>query len=146
MCKKSKNMNKMEQTTNVNAVSRISQGTVFKGEMTSPNDIRIDGHFEGDIRSEGKVVIGEGAFFKGKITCNDLDFWGKAEGDAIVRGILSLHSGCEVSGSVRTQKLFVELGSSFDGSCSMLKGEEAASAAFGGGAAAEKLVADKEKA
>ena len=28
---------------NVNEVSRISAGTVIKGEINSPNDLRIDG-------------------------------------------------------------------------------------------------------
>lgn len=131
-------MNKMEQTTNVNTVSRIAQGTVFKGEMTSPHDIRIDGHFEGDIQSEGKVVIGEAAFFKGKISCNDLDFWGKADTEAVVKGTLSMHSGCVVTGSVRTQKLIVELGSSFDGTCAMLKDAQKAPVAASAAEKAEK--------
>ena len=44
---------------NVNEVSRISTGTVIKGEINSPNDIRIDGVFEGKIFSKGRVVVGE---------------------------------------------------------------------------------------
>lgn len=34
---------------NVNEVSRISTGTVLKGEINSPVDLRIDGIFEGRI-------------------------------------------------------------------------------------------------
>ena len=33
----------MEPTVNVNEVSRISTGTKVKGEISSSNDIRIDG-------------------------------------------------------------------------------------------------------
>ena len=114
-------MSKVEQILNVNTVSRISQGTVFKGVMNSPYDVRVDGEFEGDIMAEGKVVIGENAVFKGKIICKDLDFWGKAEGEVVVKSTLSLHSGCEVKGNVRTQKLFVELGATFNGNCTMME-------------------------
>ena len=41
-----------ETTVNVNEVSRISSGTIIKGEIISPNDIRIDGNFEGKISSK----------------------------------------------------------------------------------------------
>ncbi len=50
-------MAKVEQTVNVNSVSRISSGTFFKGEITSLSDIRIDGDFEGMLYSKGRVVI-----------------------------------------------------------------------------------------
>ena len=46
---------------NVNEVSRISTGTTIKGEISSPNDIRIDGRFEGRISSDGRVVVGDKA-------------------------------------------------------------------------------------
>ena len=112
-------MAKMEQI-NVNTVSRISEGTFFKGTMISPHDIRVDGDFEGDITSEGKVVIGESATFLGNIVCSDLDFWGKVKGDVVVKNTLSLHNGCQINGNLKTRKLYVEMGSSFNGTCTML--------------------------
>ena len=57
----------MEPTVNVNEVSRISTGTVVKGEISSSNDIRIDGTFEGKIKSKGRVVVGEKALIKGDL-------------------------------------------------------------------------------
>ena len=69
-------MAKMENTPNVNSISRISAGTVIKGEILSPCDIRIDGTFEGKLHSKGRVVIGETAVIKGDIFCENLDLWG----------------------------------------------------------------------
>ena len=66
----------MEPNVNVNEVSRISTGTIFKGEISSSNDIRIDGTFEGKIYSKGRVVVGEKARIKGDIICTNVDFWG----------------------------------------------------------------------
>lgn len=116
-------MAKSDQPVNINTISRISQGTCFKGVMTSPSDVRLDGMYEGDIVCEGKVVIGDDARFKGNITCEDLDFWGKAEGEFFVKGTLSMHSGCEIKGDIHTRKLYVELGASFNGNCSMKEDE-----------------------
>ena len=73
-------MAKMEPVVNANAISRISAGTIIKGEIISPCDIRIDGTFEGKIQSKGRVVVGESAHIKGDIVCDSIDLWGKVEG------------------------------------------------------------------
>ena len=51
----------VEPVVNVNEVSRVSSGTIIRGDIYSPNDIRIDGSFEGRIISKCKVVVGENA-------------------------------------------------------------------------------------
>ena len=106
---------------NVNEVSRISTGTVIKGEINSPNDIRIDGVFEGKIFSKGMVVVGEKAEIKGDIVCDNVDFWGKMTGSLFVRDTLTLKDTCSVNGDLHVQRLVVELGAHFDGTCKMLK-------------------------
>lgn len=106
---------------NVNEVSRISTGTVIKGEINSPNDIRIDGVFEGKIFSKGRVVVGEKAEIKGDIVCDNVDFWGKMIGSLFVRDTLTLKDTCSVNGDLHVQRLVVELGAHFDGTCKMLK-------------------------
>lgn len=72
-------------SASVNDISRISAGSVIKGEITSPNDIRIDGTFEGRIFSQAKVVVGEKAVIKGDVICNNADFWGKINGNFFVK-------------------------------------------------------------
>ena len=111
---------------NVNEVSRISAGTVIKGEINSPNDLRIDGRFEGRIVSAGRVVVGEKAEIEGDILCENLDFWGKLTGNIFVRDTLTLKDSCEVKGELHIQRLVVELGAKFDGVCKMLTKEDIA--------------------
>ena len=110
-------MAKPEQTVNVNSISRISAGTVIKGEILSPNDIRIDGTFEGKITSKGRVVLGETAIVKGDIVCNNIDLWGKVDGNVYVKDTLSLKEGCTMNGNLHVRRLSVELGATFNGSC-----------------------------
>ena len=96
----------MEPTVNVNEVSRISTGTVVKGEISSSNDIRIDGTFEGKIKSKGRVVVGEKALIKGDIIC--------------AKDTLSLKSSSKVKGDLHIKRLQVELDAKFDGTCQMI--------------------------
>lgn len=114
----------MEVTVNVNEVSRISFGTIIKGEITSPNDIRVDGSFDGKIVSKGRVVVGEKAVIKGDIVCENLDFWGKMEGGFFVKDTLTLKDGCAVNGDLHIKRLVVELGAKFNGNCKMIDDAE----------------------
>ncbi len=113
-------MAKMEPNVNVNSVSRISAGTVIKGEIDSPFDIRIDGTFEGRIQSKGRVVIGENAVIKGDVICENVDMWGKLDGNVFVKDTLALKNGCAVNGNLHIKRLSVELGSTFNGNCHMI--------------------------
>ncbi len=114
-------MSKMDNNTvNVNEVSRISAGTVFKGELTSPGDIRIDGEFEGRIFSKGRVVVGEKAKVKGDIVCINVDFCGTMTGNFFVKETLTLKAGCQVDGDLNVKRLQVELDAKFNGSCRMI--------------------------
>ena len=113
-------MAKMEPVVNANAISRISAGTVIKGEILSPCDIRIDGTFEGKLQSKGRVVIGESAHIKGDIICDNIDLWGKVEGNVFVKDTLNLKDGCVVNGNLNIRKLSVELGATYNGNCKMI--------------------------
>lgn len=112
----------MEQ--NVNEVSRVSTGSVIKGEIYSPNDIRIDGTFEGKLKSDGRVVVGEKAVINGVIICENLDFQGTMTGQIFVRDSLSLKNGCKVNGDLHIRRLTVELDAMFDGNCKMMNEED----------------------
>ena len=83
-------MAKMEPVVNANSISRISAGTVIKGEILSPSDIR--------------VVIGESAHIKGDIVCDNIDLWGKVEGNVFVKDTLNLKDGCVVNGNLNIRK------------------------------------------
>jgi len=113
-----------QSTVNINMVSRIAADTTIKGEIISPNDIRIDGFFEGKLVSNGRVVIGESAKIKGDIICNNIDIWGNIDGNIYVKDTFSLKEGGEIAGNIQTKRLHIELGSSFNGNCRMISEED----------------------
>jgi cytoskeletal protein CcmA (bactofilin family) len=108
------------EPVNVNEMSRISAGTTFKGEITTPTDIRVDGTFEGKICSKGRVVVGEKAQIKGDIICQNVDFTGTMHGNFYVKDTLSLNSSSKVKGDLHIKRLQVELDARFDGTCQMI--------------------------
>ena len=110
----------MEPNVNVNEVSKVSAGTVIQGEISTPNDIRIDGTFEGKIFSKGRVTVGEKAVVKGDIIGQNVDFLGTIKGDFYVKDTLSLKGGCVVDGDLHIKRLQVELDAKFNGNCKMI--------------------------
>ncbi|MCR4843492.1 MAG: polymer-forming cytoskeletal protein [Bacteroidales bacterium] len=111
----------MDTNTNLNDVNRIASGTVFKGQIISANDIRIDGHFEGRLESKKRLVVGEHAVVNGDIISNNVDFSGRmSSGTLYVEDTLSLKSGCTVNGDVRFKSLQVELGAVINGTCQVI--------------------------
>jgi len=116
---------KPEQTSaNINMVSRVAADTTIKGEIISPNDIRIDGTFEGKLTSNGRVVIGESAHITGDVICSNIDIWGNIDGNIYVKDTFSLKDGGVITGNIQTRRLHIELGSSFNGNCRMITEQE----------------------
>jgi len=115
---------KPEQTSNGSTLSRVAADITIKGEIISPNDIRIDGFFEGKLTSNGRVIIGESARIIGDIICSDIDIWGNIQGNLFVKDTFSLKDGGVITGNVQTRRLNIELGSTFNGNCHMISEEE----------------------
>lgn len=103
------------------AVNLVGSGTTINGEISSKGDIRIDGKIIGEVRSEGKVVIGDTGEVEGEIFCLNADFSGKVNGKAEVGELLSLKASSVFWGDIVTNKLAIEPGASFSGTCSMEK-------------------------
>lgn len=113
-----------EPVVNLNDVSRVSEGTVIKGDMSSTGDVRVDGTVEGKLFSEGRIVVGEAASIQGSILCTNLDFWGKIDGDIYVKELLTLKSTSVVNGNIHVRKLQVEMGAQVNGTCRMISEED----------------------
>ncbi len=117
-------MARIGENLSINSVSRISAGTVCKGEVYSQYDIRVDGSFDGKMYSKGRVVVGENAVVSGEIVCDNVDLWGKFSGTLYVKDTLVLKSGCSLEGQINVRRFMVELGSDFNGSCKMISEED----------------------
>ena len=112
------------ETLQVNEVSRISQSTQVRGSLLSQNDIRIDGTFEGDLITSGKLVLGENASITGNVMCANADIWGKIEGDFTVGDTVKFKEGATFIGHLKTIRICIEMGADFSGSCQIINEAE----------------------
>ena len=106
----------MEANTQQNI---IAQGTRIVGDIISDGAFRIDGTIEGNLKTNGKVVVGKTGIIKGTLQGQNVDFEGKFSGKVLLSGTLSLKSTAHIEGEVQVNKLAVEPGATFNATCSM---------------------------
>ena len=97
----------------------IGKNTTFVGNITSEGDFRIDGKVEGNIKTSGKVIVGQEGMIEGIVECSNADIEGKVLGSLIVDQLLLLKSSAHISGDVVLDKISVEPGAVFNASCTM---------------------------
>lgn len=100
--------------------SLLGAGTRYQGKLFFDGRARIDGDFEGEVFSEGLLVVGERATIKGVIRVHSLIVQGGSiDGDIHATELVELHAPSRVRGDIRTRALFIDKGVVFDGSCVM---------------------------
>lgn len=101
------------------SLSILSASAAIRGEIVIEDDLRIDGKVDGDIRSNGKVIIGPEGYVKGKITGKSVEVIGKIIGDVIVSDIVILRTTSYYEGQITAHNIEIEAGASFFGNCRM---------------------------
>lgn len=100
-------------------VSQVSKGTIVEGHISAEGDIRIDGKVKGIVSSKAKVVLGASAIVEGDVVCQNADISGKIIGKVEVKDLLFMKNTGSIDGDIVTNKIVVEAGANFNGTCSM---------------------------
>ncbi len=103
----------------VPSINLLGSGTIVKGEIKLIGDFRIDGTFIGTINCKGKVVVGPTGIIDGEIICQNADFSGEIKAIVKVSELLTLKESAKFSGDITTNKLAIEPGAKFSGTCVM---------------------------
>lgn len=116
-----KNHEKMAKNheTEAPAINIIRKGTDIVGDVTCTGDIRIDGNLKGTLTSEGKVVVGPSGVVDGEVTCKNADVSGNINAKVVVKELLQLKATANIIGDINTNKLSIEPGANFTGTCNM---------------------------
>ncbi|HBP45549.1 MAG TPA: hypothetical protein DD635_06570 [Flavobacteriales bacterium] len=103
------------ETSSENAVNRIAKGTTFEGVLRSENNVRIDGAFEGELVTKGRLVIGSSGRIKGSVSCIHCETEGEMEGNILVQELFVLKASAKVHGDIQYGQLSIESGAQATG-------------------------------
>jgi cytoskeletal protein CcmA (bactofilin family) len=100
-------------------LSIIADGTVFRGDIETNGNLRIDGKIIGNIISTGNVAIGKGGSVDGNIAATMLKISGRVKGNIDVATRCILDASAAIHGDLRTKSLMIEEGAGVNGKISM---------------------------
>lgn len=104
----------------------IGKDTEFEGKLTFHGSIRIDGHFKGEIFSDGDLIIGQEGIVEAEINVSSIVIIGEVHGDVIARQRIEIRASGKVFGNIQAPSVGIEEGAVFRGKVqmSLIEGEE----------------------
>jgi len=100
----------------------VGKGVEFKGTISYSGTVRIDGYLDGEIHTDGMLLIGEDAVIQAKITAGTIVSKGKITGEVVAKECIKLRAPAVMNGSVKTPVLSMEDGVLFNGALEMAHG------------------------
>jgi cytoskeletal protein CcmA (bactofilin family) len=106
-------------TTLPEEVAVVGTEGEFKGIITDSGTVRIDGSLEGEIHTDGGLLVGPEAVLKAKVSAGTVVCHGTIHGDIQAKDQIVLRAPAVVQGSLTTPVLSMEEGVVFNGTLEM---------------------------
>lgn len=97
----------------------IGKGSYLEGNFQSFGNIRIEGNVKGNIKSKAKIALGSTSYVDGNILAQNAEIAGEVKGVIEVTEMLTLKASAVIHGDIVTNKILIEAGAVFNGSCKM---------------------------
>ncbi|NQT28247.1 MAG: polymer-forming cytoskeletal protein [Candidatus Omnitrophica bacterium] len=95
-------------------VNAAMQGSLV---FSDPVNLRINGKFEGNLNTKGRLTIGQAAEIKADIVGENITISGSVKGSIKATEIVKLLSTAQVIGNIEAPKISIEEGATFNGKC-----------------------------
>jgi cytoskeletal protein CcmA (bactofilin family) len=107
----------MKKTDEINAF--LGKDTEFDGKLSFGGTVRIDGHFKGEINSDGTIIVGETAVIEADVGVSYVVISGEIRGNILASKRVEIHAPGKVFGNINSPTVVMDEGVVFEGSCSM---------------------------
>ncbi|MBN1850257.1 MAG: polymer-forming cytoskeletal protein [Deltaproteobacteria bacterium] len=107
----------MKNKDEINAF--LGMETEFEGKLSFKGAVRIDGHFTGEIFTEGTLIVGESAVIKSDIHVSHIIVSGEIRGNIIADSRIEIHAPGKVFGNIQAPAVVIDEGVIFEGNCKM---------------------------
>ena len=101
------------------AVTIITSGCHFSGKLYCKGSTRIGGKVDGEIVSEGLLIIEEEAIISADVKAEDIVIQGHLRGTLEAHGKVELSPSCVYEGDIITAVLVIQEGAQFNGRTTM---------------------------
>ncbi|MGM0439922.1 MAG: bactofilin family protein [Chlamydiota bacterium] len=102
----------------------LGESVSFKGSLKFERFLRVEGNFEGELISEGKLVVGPKGVVKSNINMREVIVEGFIDGDIVVKDRMELRGDAQVRGNITTKSLIVDEGATIIGNVKVVPSGE----------------------
>jgi cytoskeletal protein CcmA (bactofilin family) len=113
-------MFKNENAKNIkNTETIIGESVVVEGEFNGHGNIVIEGKLNGNIKTDGHILIGDKAEIKANIESDSAFISGKVSGNIKVNTSIDIAKSASIRGDIEASSIAVEAGSKINGNIKM---------------------------
>ena len=91
----------------------------LEGKVRLKGPFRFDGRFNGEIKCDGLLIVGEKSRIEGIVHAKELIVRGSVKGTLRIQEKIIILPGADVSGEIHTDCLIIEAGARFEGNSYM---------------------------
>ena len=102
-------------------IAFVGEEVTFKGVIRYQGTVRVDGRLEGEIYTDGNLIIGQKAIITAKIQAGTITCQGRITGDVEAKTQVRLLNPAVFDGSITTPSISIDQGVLFNGTCHMPK-------------------------
>lgn len=110
--------------TGRSAVTILTTGCHFNGKLFCRGSSRIGGKIEGQVVSEGLLIIEEEAVIMAEIKADEVIIQGQVKGKLIAATRVELCDTCQFDGDISAPVLIIREGAQFNGRSTMIPAKE----------------------
>lgn len=100
----------------------LGQNTSFNGTLVFDGVVRIDGNFEGNVKTNDTLVIAESGKVNAEIEAGIVKISGRFDGVVTAKNKVELFKPAVITGTLRTPVIKMEEGVIFNGTTEMTQG------------------------
>ncbi|WP_022852241.1 bactofilin family protein [Limisalsivibrio acetivorans] len=110
-------MMKGKETGGIDAF--LGKNTTFNGTLIFDGLVRMDGNFEGNIKTKDTLVVANSGNIKADVEAGVVKVSGKFDGSITAKDKVELYKPAVVTGTIRTPAIKMEEGVVFNGNLEM---------------------------
>ena len=100
-------------------IAFVGEEVTFKGTIRYQGTVRVDGRLEGEIYTDGNLIIGQKAVIAAKIHAGTIMCQGQLTGDVEAKHRVKLLTPAVFEGTITSPLLSIDEGVVFNGTCNM---------------------------
>ena len=102
----------------------LGKGSSITGDLRINGFVRLDGDIDGNLETDGNVIIGDNARIRGDVKAKSVIISGIVVGNIIAQEGIKILSEAAVLGDVISRKVQIDDKATFNGRCISIKDEE----------------------